>query len=77
MLDEFISYCNFNLEDYTSSVMYASSRAPACTHIHVPTFLLLVTQVLTFHLKLYQWEQFIHMCYYYTNLQTNRLVFLF
>jgi len=61
--------------------MYEFSHTPARTRIHIPTFLLLVIQVLIFHLKLYQCEQFIHMCYYYINLlyyinlQTKRLVF--
>jgi len=74
---ELINFCNFKLEDYTSSIMYESTRAQARTRVHVPTFLLLIIRVLIFHLRPYQCEQFIHMYHYYINLQTNRSVFLF
>jgi len=75
LTQELINFCNFKLEDCTSSVMYKSSHAQARTCVHVTTFLLLIIWVLIFHLRLYQCEQFIHKCYYYINLRTNRLVF--
>jgi hypothetical protein len=51
-------------------------KRKASIRVHTLTFLLLVIKVLMHHLKPDHCVQFIHVCYYYINLNTKQVLYL-